>query len=277
MQGLAFINGKFVPLKKAVIPVMDIGLQRGYGVIEVLRTYARRPLAIDEHLRRLELSAKLINLKLPYNLALIRERVYAGLKKSKSGETLVKIILTGGDGAGLLSHGAPRLLILFLPYHPYADSYFQKGIRIMTSVFTRFEPKVKYLDYLWGVVSMKKALSKRFDEVLYMDNQKDILEGTTFNFGIVKNKKLIAPDKEVLGGITMAIAIKLARKLGLKIERRKIRYKELATADEAFITSTVREIMPVVQVDKIKISNGKPGKYTQKLLEEFRAEASKIS
>ncbi|MDP3741272.1 MAG: aminotransferase class IV, partial [bacterium] len=117
----------------------------------------------------------------------------------------------------------------------------------------------------------------------------NVLEGTNFNFAVIKSATspalrassprqgrrgtLITPKENVLEGLTMREVIKIARQLGMRVELRNMRYKELKTADEAFITSATREVIPVRKIDKINIGNGKPGKWSKILLEKYREKA----
>ena len=131
-----------------------------------------------------------------------------------------------------------------------------------------------------SVVAMQKARQQGFQEILFLDRSRKILEGSTCNFAIIKGKELISPANGVLGGITMDLGLKLAAKMGFKVTRRSVSVTELRQADEAFITSTNREIVPVVKVDSIRIGSGKPGIITKSLarhFSEFAKQNTKIS
>lgn len=274
-KGLVYTKGKFLPLKKAYLPITDLAVQRGTGLFETLRTYKKIPLALDKRLQRLFKSAKFLGFKLDYSLQFIKAKAILGIKKIKPGEVLVKIIITGGDSDGLIPQGSSRLLILFLPFRAFPSWQYEKGIKVLTIRLCRPLPSLKSLSYISAVVAYQEALRKGYDEALYLDKGGCILEGTNFNFAIIRNTKLIVPKGGLLGGMTMGIVMRLAPECDLKVIRRGIKYSELKSADEAFITSATREIMPVVRVDRIKIGNGKPGKYTKRLLVLYRDYANR--
>lgn len=274
-KGLVYIHGKFLPLEKASLPITDLAVQRGVGLFETLRTYHKIPFALDERLRRLNKSARFLGFKPIYSSNFIRKKVFEGLREVKADEAVVKIILTGGDGLSLNLEGRSRLLILFFRLHKWSKAYYEKGIRLKTFKFSRVLPELKSLSYLAAVFAQQKARKAGFDEALLLDEKNRILEGANFNFTILKNRKLIVPAEGVLNGMTMEIAIRLAQSLGFKTIRRALKYQELKQAEEAFVTSATREVMPVAQVDKIKIGNGRPGKYTKRLLVLYRDYANR--
>ncbi len=275
-KGIAFIETKFVPLQQAKISVTDLAVQRGTGLFETLRTYGRRPFALQERLERIFDSARILGFNLSFTRKQVAEKVFAGIGKLKSKEVLVKIIITGGEnpkGHSLIP-GKSKLIILFTPFNSPAAALYDRGIKIMTGRFSRTVPEIKSLSYLSAVAAHRIAAKAGFDEAVYLDSRGNILEGTTFNFAIIKNKTLVTPIFGMLEGVTMDTVLKLAKKAGLIVKRQEIKYADLKKIQEAFITSASREVIPVVRVDKIKIGNGKPGIYTKFLLEKYRSFAN---
>jgi branched-chain amino acid aminotransferase len=262
-------KNKFQPMSRTSVPILDLMVQRGFGIKEDFRTYNKKPFALDNHLKRLQKSAKLIGLKSLPDEKLIRKIIDRGMKKIK-GDVLVKILITGGISHLLKQEGRPNFFVLFQPQISFAKRFYSKGAKLMTARFERPIPHAKSLNYFFAVVAQKQALKKKFDEVLYLDERKNILEGTTFNIALVKDNAIITPHNGVLEGVTIEYVLRLAKKLGFKTKRQKLRYSQLKTADEVFIASTNREIIPVVKVDQITIGNGKPGKVSKQLLREFR-------
>lgn len=266
-KGLVFINGKFVPLQKAGIPVTDMAVQRGYCVFEVLRTGHGAPFEMPAHLRRMQTSARLLGVRGVPSSAAMARIIRQGIKKIR-GEALVKILLTGGSG-GQLVPGRPLVAAVFLPLPAWPARDYARGIGLMTTNLPRVMPAAKSTNYLTAVLGQLEARKKGFQEALYVSGGK-ILEGGTFNVALVKGRELIVPQKGVLRGITMEVAVRAARRIGLRVTRRDVKYAELRTADEMISASTTRDIVPVARVDKIVIGSGQPGKYAKMLLEEFR-------
>lgn len=272
-----FHNDKFVPAKKLKIPITDLAVQRGYGVFETQRTYNGRVFKLKEHLDRLFNSAKIISLSLPWSKKFIEEKVYETLGKNKFPESLVKIIITGGQTRdSILPQGRPNLCILVFGLRPRKEELYQKGVKVITFSHQRFLPKAKTLDYQAAVIARGLAKKKGAEEALYVDPQSFISEATTSNFFLVKGGKIITPKEGILYGVTRSEVIRIAKDLGFQVEEREVKLSELKTAQEAFLTYTSREIVPVVLVDKLKIGNGKPGKITLKLLRQFRQKTKKF-
>ncbi|MBI4050840.1 MAG: aminotransferase class IV family protein [Candidatus Doudnabacteria bacterium] len=271
-EGIAFVETKFVPLEKAKISATDLAVQRGTGLFETLRTYGKAPLALRERLERIFESAEILGFKLRFSQTGLTKKVLEGIDKLKVREVLVKIIVTAEAshrGFGLVPEKT-KLVILFSPFVPPPRKHYEKGIEIFTTKLKRPLPEIKSLSYLSAVVAHRRAKKAGFDEAVYLDLRNNILEGTTFNFAIIKNKTLVTPIHGILEGITMDIVLGLAAKAGLAVKRQEIRYADLKKAQEAFITSASREVMPVVKVDKIKIGNGRPGVYAKLLLQKYR-------
>ncbi|HZS42716.1 MAG TPA: aminotransferase class IV [Candidatus Paceibacterota bacterium] len=279
MKGIVFDAQKraFIPLEKAAVPITDIAFQRAAGVFETLLSYNGKPFHLREHLKRLQVSAKLLGIKEHYLLSYLEEKVRLGLGKIKAPIVSVKIIITGGDSSYLSLENDPRLYIIFNPFNPekfWPKYAFEKGVSLLTTPILRTLPSVKSLNYVGAVVSNQTAVRKKYYDSLYATKD-HILEGTTFNFAIIIKNNLITPADQVLDGITMQVAMKLAKKIGLNVFEKNITFKELRQAEEAFLTSSYREVMPVVRVDNIKIGSGRPGPYSQRLEELYRAETQK--
>lgn len=273
MKGIVFDaqKKKFLPIDKAAVPIMDIAFQRSAGVFETLLVYDGKPFHLGDHLKRLHVSARLLGIKEHFSNTLIEEKIKIGVKKVSESVISVKVIITGGDSTYLSFEHSPRLYILFTkPLLDIPEDY-KKGVALITTPLLRTLPTVKSLNYLGAVISYQKVLRKKCYDAIYATKD-HVLEGTTFNFAIIIRDNIIVPEDGVLDGITMQTAMRLAKKLQLNIFRKKITFKELRRADEAFLTSSYSEILPVIKIDDIKIGNGRPGAYSKKLLELYRQE-----
>lgn len=270
MQNYCYLNGKIVLEDKAHIGISDLGVLRGYGVFDFLRTYNGPPFYLREHLDRLENSAKLVGLKVTLSKPRIGELIKKLLKKNKLTEATVKIIITGGYSADGLTCDIyhPTVIILVKKIHDCPAELYKKGVKLITFEHQRNIASAKTIDYITMLKLQNQKNKQKAFEILYI-NKGLVLEGATSNFFLFINNKLVTPKNNVLAGITRKIIIKLSGK-NFKVEERNVKVSEIKKSTEAFITSTTREVLPVVKIDNIKISNGKVGKNTKLLMELFK-------
>jgi branched-chain amino acid aminotransferase len=267
-----YINGKFLDEKEAKISVYDLGLLRGYAVFDFLRTYNQKPFYLNDHLKRLLNSAKLIGLKHGYNLKLLRKIVTQTLKKNiqKGLEYNIRIILTGGESKDFISPSKPNLIVMITPLKKLDEKLYQKGGKLITKISERILPQAKTIIYSEAVKFIQEAKKKGAIEVLLLDKNKKILECTTSNFFAVIDGKIITPSTEkILSGITRKIVINLAKRLKIPVIERDIYFNEIKKFDEAFITASNKEILPIIQIDNFKIST-QPGPITKTLMSQFK-------
>jgi branched-chain amino acid aminotransferase len=267
-----YLNGKFLDEKEAKISVYDLGLLRGYAVFDFLRTYNQKPFYLDDHLKRLLNSAKLIGLKHNYNLKFLRKTTLQTLNKNikKGTEYNIRIILTGGESKDFISPSKPNLIVMITPLKKLDEKLYQKGGKLITKISERILPQAKTIIYTEAVKFIQEAKKKGAVEVLLLDKNKKILECTTSNFFAVINGKLITPSTEkILSGITRKIVINLAKKLKIPVIEKDIHFNEIKKFDEAFITASNKEILPIIQIDNFKI-NSQPGPITKTLMFQFK-------
>lgn len=264
-------KGKLYSKDQAKISVYDVGLQRGFGVFETLRSYDGKLFRLPEHLDRLVCSAAGIGLKMPWDKRELERRMKAVLKKSGFEQASVRVIVTGGQEQGLMEPADPTLVIICGPLHTYSESLYKQGVKVVTFKTEPFLPRVKTLDYLEGFIAVNQARERGAHEALFCDKHASVLEGATSNFFIVKGKTLITPKENILLGITRGVVLEIAKKSKkLKVKERKLSLKEVYQAEEAFLTSTGREIMPVVKINHQSVGSGKPGKVTRALHKKFK-------
>lgn len=253
-----------MPLVEASIGLTDLGLLRGYGVFDNLRTYHRRPFLFDEHLARFRHSAKKVHLKVPYTDEEIKAFSNELLAINQFDESNIKFVLTGGlEGTDL-----PNFYILAPEFKKLPESCYTQGVKLISYNHERYLPTSKSTNYLTALSLRKWQKEEEAFEILYTTNGK-VLEAATSNFFIFNNNKLITPREGVLFGITRNHLIRIAADI-FQIEEREIAVRELEEATEAFITSTNKEIVPVVDIDGNKIADGKVGSKTKELLRIFR-------
>ena len=270
MKIFYYLNGKIVEKNKALIQVNDLGLLRAYGVFDYLRTYKRKPFYSEDHLNRFFYSASSLNLKPPISKEEIKRVIFQLIKKNKDLKDLsFRIVLTGGPTQDTRISEKPTFFIIVEPIHYYPPEVFEKGIKLITLDYCREFPTTKTINYLWAISQWKNILKKDAAEILYIW-QGRVLEASTSNFFMVKNKTLFTPQNEVLEGVTRKLVIKLAKENKIKVIEKIITLKEVLESDECFITATDKEIMPVVKIDNRIIGTGCPGEQTKKLLNLFR-------
>lgn len=271
MKQYCYINGKIIPQKEASLSINDLGILRGYGVFDLLRTYNGAPFLMKEHLIRFRKSARLVNIKIPIAEKQIVRIITRLLAKNKNKDANIKMVLTGGmPGAD-----SPTLFILVEKLVEPPASLYERGIKLVTFNHQREMPKAKTLNYATAFKLQDWRQQQRAYEILYISGG-CVLEATTSNFFIIKKNKLITPKKNILIGITRNFVLKLARGKFL-IEERDIDLKDLARAEEAFITATNKEILPVVKINNRKIGQGKVGRKTKELITLFREKSRSTS
>ena len=270
-MGIYYINGEFVAAAEAAVPASDLALLRGYGIFDFLRTYGGKPFQLGAHLRRLIRSAELLELACPWDIEELHDIVMETLRRNDYEESNIRILVTGGDSPnGFLPAGDSRLLVMIMPVQEMAAHYYERGAAVVTVPMVRHLPELKSINYLPGITAQKQALKINSDsiEAMYRVNGL-VIEGTRSNTFIRRNGRWITPGSEVLLGITRAEVIKLIESDD-RLELRDIPLEEYYAADEIILTSSTKEIIPVVQVDDVTIGDGAPGEQSRRLMAQWR-------
>ncbi|MBW2433193.1 MAG: aminotransferase class IV [Deltaproteobacteria bacterium] len=261
-----YVDGQFVPASEAVIPVDDLAIMRGFGVFDLLRTLKGRPLFLKEHIRRLEDSGRRIGIQLPWSHQELIDIVLDTLHRNSFQESNIRIVVTGGSSPDFITpQGKPRLLVLVTRAPVLPEAWYTDGVRIITFFSERSIPGAKSIDYVAATIALKQAKGQGAIEAVYVDHRGRVLEGTTSNIFALINGKLVTPGTGILSGVTRKAVLDLAAKT-LPVDIRDLRLDELTSADEVFITGTNKMIVPVVQVDRSPIGDGRPGRVTQTLM-----------
>jgi branched-chain amino acid aminotransferase len=269
-NALWYIGGRWMHPHEATISINDVAVLRGYSAFESLRTYDRRPFHLQEHLERLYRSAQLLELDLPYSRAFIADTISQIIARNPYQHASLRILVTGDDG--VLPSGQPLLAILISPLGERDMQRFARGIKVVTTRLGRATPEAKSSNYIAAIRSLKNARSRDAEDALFVNEQDQILEGTRSNFFVFRGNTLITPNSGILLGVTRNVVLSLAREdHRFAIEERAISLDELPQVDEAFITSSSKEITPVIQVDDLPIGSGKPGPGTHELEQRFIA------
>lgn len=263
MMLTSYFNDEILPVSEIKIPVNDLIIFRGMGAFDYMRTYNRKPFLLDDHISRFLFSCDQLGLIHRFTKPDIEKKINYLARISPLPESAFRMIMTSGMGNTSLEPGEPSLIILTEEVHPYPKSAYEEGIKAKLFQYDRYLPTAKSLTYTQAVIELQKAKKDGFSEVIYHSNGM-ITEGTTCNFFIVNHGKLMTPGKNILAGTRRKFILSWAHEL-IPVEPRHLYLDDLKTATEAFVTSTTREILPVVQIDDQLIGNGKVGEVTKKL------------
>ena len=288
MRGAVYVNGKIAPADQAVVPVYDHGFVYGEGVYETLRTYNRVPFLYDRHMRRLRQSAGRLLLDVPFEdgtlLSSIEQTVAAA---GELNEAYIRILLTRGVGDLTYdprSTPHPTTVIIVKPFEPPAARVYHDGIRIALVEMLRNHPKsvnpgIKSNNLLNNAMAMQAAYRSGAEEALMRNYRGELTECSQANFFMVRGGAALTPPSEagLLEGVTRAFIFELGRELGIDVREQTLLPQDLESADEMFITSTTRELSPVVNVDGRAVGSGQPGPVTKRLLERYQQRAQELT
>ncbi|HKO48069.1 MAG TPA: aminotransferase class IV [Polyangiaceae bacterium] len=284
MSSTVMINGQLVPPERAQVSVFDRGFLYGDSVFESLRSYRGAPFALDEHLARLKRSADRVAIVLPVSSEILRNEIAYALRLHGSLDSYLRLTVTRGMGRSLgldpeLADEPLRVLIVTALAPPPAEIY-EHGISAITYRAERPSDAAGVADakignYLLAVLAMRAARAQGAREALIEDQRGQILEGAASNvFAVLAGKLLTAPESAaILPGITRGHVLELARAAGLTVELRAIAKAELRAAQEVFVSSSIRELVPVVSIDGQAVGTGHPGPTTRELLRAYRERA----
>jgi len=276
---LVYIDGEYYPKSQAKVSVYDHGLLYGDGVFEGIRAYNGVVFKLREHIDRLYRSARVIMLDIPLTKEDMINAVLETLRKNNLRDGYVRLVVTRGIGdLGLDPRKCQRPTVIIITdiIKIHSSQAKEKGIRAMI-VWVKRDPvdatshEVKSLNYMNSILAKIEANIAGYDEAICLDKNGYISEGAAENLFIAKNGRIITPPTSTgaLVGITREVAIKLAQKIGYTAIESNITPTDLFTADEAFFTGTAAEIIPIVEVNKRIIGDGKLGPMTRRLMQEF--------
>jgi branched-chain amino acid aminotransferase len=281
MAATVSVNGRITGEHDAVVSVFDHGFVYGEGVYETLRTYQRRIFLFDRHARRLRRSAQMIALDLPFTDSALEAQVLATIGASDiAGEAYIRILVTRGVGDLTYDPHAtptPTVVIIVKPQlDPPSDAY-TRGVRVVIVDIVRnhpgsVNPMIKCNNLMNSALAMQEALRRGGFEGIMRNYRGELTECTTANLFIVKDGVALTPplDAGLLPGITREVIFEVGSEIGVPVVEAPLRDADLFAADEAFLTSTTREAVPIVAVDDRTIGAGRPGPVTLRLLDAFR-------
>lgn len=285
-RSLVFLNGRFVPENEATVSVMDHGFLYGDGVYETLRVYDGCVFSLDRHLRRLARSARGIRLRVPMSGPALARAIRRTVRLNGHREAVVRVTITRGPGPlGFDPRPCrhPTVVVQSRLFRPYPERFYRRGIAAAIVSVRRnspasLPPEVKSTSCLNGILAKAEAIRLGADEGIMLSLDGSVAEGTVSNVFLVKGNRLKTPRLEgnLLAGVTREWVLRLARRSGLECFEDKIRWKDLLSADEVFLTNTTMEVMPVTRlvvsgppVRRFRIGAGTVGPLSRRLRELF--------
>lgn len=276
MSRVASINGVLHAPEDAKVSVYDRGFLYGDSVFETIRTYGGEPFTLGDHLARLERSAARIGILTPIAAADLALEVRRAVRAARNDESYVRVTITRGTGPLGLDPALardPLRVILVEPLTPVPGALYRDGVRAITTRLDRpadSAPGAKITNYLASLLAVQSAKAQGAHEALLLDARGQVLEGATSNVFVVQDGALLTPpeDAGILAGITRAQVLEIAGELSIPV-RFGTFYPAIA-AQEAFLTSSLREILPLIQIDERAVGDARPGPTTRAIHAAFR-------
>ena len=277
---IVYLDGKYVDSSEAKVSVFDHGLLYGDGVFEGIRIYQGNVFRLDEHLERLEQSAKAIMLAVPLARAAMAEAVCETCRQNKLTDGYIRLVITRGAGdLGLAPWlcEKPTLFIIASKISLYPQEHYDNGLSIVTVATRRIAhdalpPTIKSLNYLNNILAKIEAKQAGALEAIMLNAQGYVAECTADNIFIVVKGEILTPSASAgaLKGITRGTILDIARETQIPMRETELTRHDVWCADECFLTGTGAEVIPVVKLDGRVIGTGKPGPITARVLENFR-------
>lgn len=278
MDQIVYLNGTLLSRNQAKISPFDHGFLYGYGIFETMRAYSGCIFRLQKHLDRLTRSARLLGL--PLDAFDLEQACKDTLRANNLEDARIRLTVSMGEGEGTPDpppHPKPTVLIVATSYTPLSYETCQNGFKAIVSSIRQNSQsplsRMKSANYLNNLLARKEARGGGADEALMLNERGFLCEGSTSNIFLVSRGSLITPNEEsgCLPGVTRQAVIELALELGVSVAQREIPLEELLQAEEAFLTSSLLELMPLIGVDGKPIGGEgekerKRGKITERLM-----------
>ncbi len=262
-----WVNDSLVPSDEANLNISDLAVQRGYGIFDFFKTIDGKAIFLDDHLDRLFRSAVLMRLGIKQSRDEIRNKILKLIEINNFSDSGIKVILTGGFSPDGFNISGSNLIISQQEFQ-IPKTMSEKGIRILTHEYQRQFSDAKTLDYLQAIWLQPILREKQADDVLYY-SEGLLRECPRANIFIVtKDKKVLTPETGMLKGVTRKHILEISKGI-FDTEARNVGVEELRNASEVFITSTTKNVLPVVEVDGYLVGDGNPGEVSRALAKEY--------
>jgi branched-chain amino acid aminotransferase len=281
----ASVNGAVLPAEEARVSVLDTGFTFGDSVYETLRTYGGRPFHLDRHLRRLRASAGRLGIPVPEGDEIFGRDVDAVLARAGNPESYVRIMLTRGVGDVSYHFDrvqGPTRVVIVKPYEPLPERCYREGVPVIVASVRRnspraLDPAIKSGNLINNILAVREAQAAGAFEPILLNDNGEVAEGASANVFVVKDGAGRTPPlgAGILPGVTRQLLIEIGHGLGIPMREETLVVADLLGADEAFITSTLKEAVPVRAVDGKAVGDGRPGPVTLRLLKAYREYAAR--
>lgn len=278
MESLVFLNHGLLPRSQAMVSAFNHGFLYGVGLFETVRAYAGFPFRLNRHIERLLRGAEIIGLSPDFSEKELHDFCLHVLRANSLMEARLRITLSAGEGEPVPepTTNVPCLLITASQYQT-DQALRERGAKAVYSALRRnsrsLPSRLKTTSYLDNFMARREARARGADEALFLNEHGALCEGSASNVFLVSGQTLVTPSvtSGVLAGITREAVIETARIEHIEVTERQVSAEELAAADEAFLTNSIIELLPLTEVEGRPISSGKPGQLTQRLSESYAA------
>ncbi|MFC1901043.1 aminotransferase class IV [Chloroflexota bacterium] len=277
MKEIVYLNGELIPIEQAKVSVLDYGFLYGYGLFETMRAYNGKAFVLDRHIKRINDSLQKLGIE---NEELVLEKaVEDTIAANNLSSARVRLAVTIGEGKMVPDPSScekPTVLVMASEYTPLPESSYEKGYRAIISRIRRNSRSpvsgLKSANYLESLLAKQEAREAGVDEALFLNDRDLLAEASMSNIFMFRDGAIKTPGKEsgLLPGITREVVLEIASKSGIDTVEGSITTGELSNAREAFLTNSVMEIMPLVEVSGNAIGTGKPGPVTRDLMVAYR-------
>jgi len=280
MGFFASVNGEITPAAEARVSVLDNGFTFGDAVYETLRTYGGRPFHLDRHLERLRRSAGRLAIPLAAPESALARDLDLLLQRAGNSESYIRIIVTRGEGD--ISYRfdrvkGPTVVMVVKPLEAIPERSYTDGVAVILSSVRRnpplaLDPAIKSCNLLNNILAVQEAQKRGALEPILLNETGEVAEGASANVFMVKAGVVLTPplDAGLLPGVTRQVVLELGRSLGVPMREEPVAVKDLLGADEAFLTSTLKEVAPIATIDTRPVGPGRPGPVTLRLLRALR-------
>jgi branched-chain amino acid aminotransferase len=281
----ASVNGRVTPAEEARVSVLDNGFTFGDAVYETLRTYAGRPFRLGRHLRRLRASAARLGIEVPAADEALGGQLDALLARAGNPESYIRLIVTRGEGD--ISYNfervkGPTVVMAVKPFPAYPEHHYRDGVDAIVATVRRnhrqaLDPAIKSCNLLNNILAVREAQARGAAEAILLNLEGEVAEGASTNVFAAREGVVRTPPLEagILAGITREVVLEVAARIGVPVREERVLRADLQGADEAFLTSTTRELVPIRTIDGRPVGDGRPGPLTERLLAAFREEAAR--
>lgn len=275
MSQIVYLNGQFLPMEQARVPVLDRGFIFGDGVYEVIPVYSRHPLRLDEHLRRLQQSLDSIRLQNPHTADEWKARIVELVARNNNEDQSVYLHITRGIAPrdhAFPKNTPPTVFMMSNPLVTTTREQCEAGIKVISAPDPRWEHcDIKAIALLPNVLMRQLAVDAGAVETVMFRNGV-LTEGAASNIFAVEKGVILAPPKDnhMLPGITYDLVLELAQANSIPVEVGQISEARVRAADELWLTSSTKEIMPIIQMDGQNIGSGQAGPMFQRMYQLYQ-------